>query len=98
MRVCRRSSLAIRIAIDIHMRTVQMTLDAKLVKEVDRAAKQLRLTRSAFARRALAAEVERLRIEELERRHREAYRRKPVQPGEFDWPGDEVWPPDEPDW
>ena len=75
------------------MRTVQMTLDAKLVKEVDRAAKRLRLTRSAFARRALAAEVERLRVEELERRHREAYQRMPVEPGEFDiWEAEQVWP------
>src|SRR5437667_4235293 len=98
MRVCRRLSLAITIAIDINMRTVQMTLDTKLVKDVDRAAKRLRLTRSAFARRALAAEVERLRIEELERRHREGYLRHPVEPGEFDWPEDEGWPDDDFDW
>ena len=35
------------------MKTVQMTLDENLVKAVDRAAKKLRTTRSAFTRQAL---------------------------------------------
>ena len=77
------------------MKTVQMTLEPELVAQVDRVARRLRVTRSAFTRRALAAEIERLRIQDFERRHREAYRRKPVQAGEFDWPGDEVWPADD---
>ena len=75
------------------MQTVQMTLDPKLVVEVDRAAKRLGLTRSAFARRALTAAVERLRAQELERRHAAGYRRKPVRRGEFDvWSAEQVWP------
>lgn len=75
------------------MRTVQMTLDAELVAAVDRAARRLRVTRSAFARRALEAELNRLRIEALERRDREGYRRKPVRRGEFDvWHAEQVWP------
>lgn len=77
------------------MRTVQMTLDADLVAAVDRAAHRLRVTRSAFARRALEAELNRLRIEALERRDREGYRRKPVRRGEFDvWHAEQVWPDD----
>lgn len=77
------------------MRTVQMTLDAELVAAVDRAARRLRITRSAFARRALEAELNRLRIEALERRDREGYRRKPVRRGEFDvWHAEQVWPDD----
>lgn len=75
------------------MQTVQMTLDADLVAMVDRAAKRLGLTRSAFARRALTQALERLKIEELERRHVEGYRRKPVRRGEFDrWVSEQVWP------
>jgi metal-responsive CopG/Arc/MetJ family transcriptional regulator len=75
------------------MRTVQMTLEPELVAAVDRAARRLGVSRSTFTRRALAAALERLRVEELERRHREGYRRKPVRRGEFDsWHAGQVWP------
>ena len=75
------------------MRTVQMTLDAKLVEAVDRAAKRLSTTRSAFTRRALQTALRELRTAELERRHREGYRKKPVRSGEFDvWENEQVWP------
>ena len=75
------------------MQTVQMTLEPKLVAEVDRAARRLGLTRSAFTRRALSAALERLRAEELERRDRDGYRRTPVRRGEFDvWTREQVWP------
>ncbi len=75
------------------MRTVQMTLEPELVATVDKAARRLGLTRSAFARRALMAAIERLRVEALEQRHREGYRRKPVRRGEFDaWTAEQVWP------
>jgi len=75
------------------MRTVQMTLEPELVKAVDRAARQLGISRSSFARRALTDALNRLRIEALERRHREGYRRKPVRRGEFDvWHKEQVWP------
>ena len=81
------------------MRTVQMTLEPELVRAVDRTARRLGLTRSAFARKVLAAEIERLRIEELERRHREGYRRKPVRRGEFDdLTREQAWPSDDIDW
>ena len=75
------------------VKTVQMTLEPELVAQVDRVAQQLGLTRSAFTRRALHAAIERLRTEELERRHREGYRRKPVRRGEFDlWTREQSWP------
>ena len=70
-----------------------MTLDPGLVTEVDRAAARLGLTRSAFARRALRQALERLRLEALEQRHRDGYRRKPVRRGEFDiWEDEQSWP------
>ena len=75
------------------MQTVQMTLEPKLVTQVDRAARRLGLTRSAFTRQALSAALDRLRVQELERRDREGYRSKPVHRGEFDvWTREQVWP------
>jgi len=75
------------------MKTVQMTLDPALVTHVDRAAKRLGLTRSAFTRRALREALERLQLEALEARHREGYRRKPVWRGEVEaWRSEQVWP------
>ncbi len=74
------------------MKTVQMTLDEDLVMAVDKVAKRLGTTRSAFTRRALRAAIEKTRIDELERKHREGYRRKPVKRGEFgDWESEQVW-------
>jgi metal-responsive CopG/Arc/MetJ family transcriptional regulator len=75
------------------MQTVQMTLEPKLIAEIDREAKRLGLTRSAFARRAFAAALERARAQELEKRHADGYRLKPVRRGEFDrWTAEQVWP------
>lgn len=75
------------------MKTVQMTMEPELVAQVDEAVQRLGTTRSAFTRQALKTALEDLRTQELERRHREGYRRKPVQPGEFDdWDSEQVWP------
>ena len=74
------------------MRAVQMTLDEALVRDVDKVAKKLGTTRSAFARAALRAALARVTSEEEERRHRSGYERKPVRPGEFsDWEDEQVW-------
>jgi len=74
------------------MRTVQMTLDDDLVRAVDKAAKRLRTTRSAFTRDALRSALRKVRTTELERKHREGYSRKPVERGEFsDWESEQVW-------
>ena len=75
------------------MKTVQMTLDPQLVSRVDRAARRLGLSRSAFTRQALADALSRLMERELEDRHREGYRKRPVRGGEFDgWEREQVWP------
>lgn len=74
------------------MKTVQMTLDESLVTAVDRAAKRLGTTRSAFARTALRRALEELKTKELELKHREGYRGKPVGEKEFSaWEGEQVW-------
>ena len=74
------------------MKTVQMTLDAELVSAVDRTARRLGTSRSAFTRDALRAALDRLRARELEQRHREGYTRKPVRRREFSvWEREQVW-------
>jgi metal-responsive CopG/Arc/MetJ family transcriptional regulator len=75
------------------MRTVQMTLDERLVDRVDRAARKLGTTRSAFTRDALRDALLRLSALEKERLHRRGYEAKPVGRGEFDeWAKEQVWP------
>ena len=74
------------------MRTVQLTLDEDLLETVDKVVKKLKTTRSSFARDALRAAVRKTQTQELERKHREGYRRKPGKRGEFsDWEAEQVW-------
>jgi len=74
------------------MKTVQMTLDENLLASVDKVAKHLGTTRSAFTRQALKTALREVRTNELERKHREGYKRKPVKRGEFeDWEAEQVW-------
>jgi metal-responsive CopG/Arc/MetJ family transcriptional regulator len=74
------------------MKTVQMTLDETLVKAVDSAAKKLGTTRSAFTREALRSALKEVHLRNLESKHREGYKRKPVKRGEFsDWESEQVW-------
>ena len=65
------------------MRTVQMTLDERLVQTVDRVAKELHTTRSAFTREALRQAVARVKTLRLEEKHRKGYARKPASADEF---------------
>lgn len=74
------------------MKTVQMTLDEGLVDAVDKAAKRIGTTRSAFAREALRAALGKVRAGEMEKKHREGYMRKPVKRREFSvWEEEQVW-------
>ncbi|MGH9369773.1 MAG: CopG family transcriptional regulator [Thermoanaerobaculia bacterium] len=75
------------------MRTVQMTLDEDLVEAVDRAARRLGKSRSAFAREALRDALARVRARALEEKHRAGYKVKPIRRGEFSvWESEQVWP------
>ncbi len=70
-----------------------MTLDERLVDRVDRAARRLGKSRSAFTRDALRDALSRMATIEKESRHRRGYEATPVRPGEFDdWPKEQVWP------
>jgi hypothetical protein len=81
-----------RLHITIHVKTIQMTIDERLLKLVDKLSQARKTTRSAFIRDALEAEIRRQKIREEEDRHAQGYTQKPVAPGEFD-----VWL-DEQDW
>lgn len=74
------------------MKTIQMTIDEPLLKEVDRAVEARRTTRSAFIREALEAALNRHRLAGLEERHARGYARHPVRKGEFDvWVAEQQW-------
>ena len=74
------------------MRTIQMTLDDNLVKAVDRVAKALNTSRSAFARKALQDALDRYEIEQLEHKHRRGYEQHPVTTEEFSiWETEQAW-------
>ena len=74
------------------MRTVQMTLDNELVKNVDRVAHALKTTRSAFTRMALQDALKKPSELRLVEKHRQGYVATPVRQGEFDeWEVEQAW-------
>jgi metal-responsive CopG/Arc/MetJ family transcriptional regulator len=73
------------------MKVVQVVLDERLLKAVDRQAKKARVNRSELVRRAVAEYLRAQRTKELEERHRDGYRRHP--PDEFAaWDRVTAWP------
>jgi metal-responsive CopG/Arc/MetJ family transcriptional regulator len=74
------------------MKTIQMTIDADLLKAVDKLTRLRKTTRSALIRTALEAELRRARITDLEARHASGYAKQPARPGEFDaWIDQQDW-------
>jgi len=74
------------------MKTIQMTIDDRLLELVDKLSRARKTTRSAFIREALEAEIRRERVREEEARHAEGYARAPVARGEFDaWFDEQDW-------
>ena len=74
------------------MRTIQMTIDAELLADVDEAVNELGTNRSVFIRNALQLALRQLSLRKLEERHAAGYARQPVQPGEFDeWADEQAW-------
>ena len=74
------------------MKTIQMTIDAQLLKAVDRLTRIRKTSRSAFIRAAVEAELRRERVRALEAQHLAGYQLHPVAPGEFDaWVAAQDW-------
>ncbi len=76
------------------MKKIQMTLEEELLNKIDSTIRELNTTRSAFIRESLRYYLEQLKIQKLERKHREGYLKHPVAADEFDIPEDEqIWEP-----
>lgn len=65
------------------METIQVVLDAKLLKAADAAAKRQKVNRSELVRRALRDHLGRLRIADLEQRDRRGYEAQPQRTEEY---------------
>ena len=73
------------------MKTIQVGLDAALLRAANAAAKRARSNRSELIRNALRKHLRDLRTRELEKRDRGGYTRHPAEPHEV-WEGEVSWP------
>jgi predicted transcriptional regulator len=74
------------------LKTIQMTLDEELIEEIDKIARRLGITRSAFARNAFRAAIDEIIEKKMENRHQQGYIKEPVRSGEFGaWESEQVW-------
>jgi len=77
------------------MQTIQVVLDDELLRAANRAARRVRVNRSALIREALRRHLERMRTQELEHREREGYRKHPDTGEEaLLWASVAAWPED----
>ncbi len=77
------------------MQTIQVVLQAELLKAADLAAQRRKVNRSALIREALHEHLERLRTRELEDRDRRGYLAHPQPKNEFHvWEDAAAWPED----
>ena len=74
------------------MKTVQMTLDEDLLHSVDELARELKTSRSAFARFALQKAIGHYQVLRDEEQHRKGYEAYPTGNDEFDlWEAEQDW-------
>ena len=77
------------------METVQVVLDAELLKAANAAARRHKVNRSELVRRALREHLERLRELDLEERDRRGYEAQPQRLEEYrPWEEVAAWPAD----
>ena len=77
------------------METIQVVLEAKLLKAADLAAKRQKVNRSALIRQALREHLKHLRLVELEERDRRGYQARPQRLPEYGpWEEAAAWPED----
>jgi metal-responsive CopG/Arc/MetJ family transcriptional regulator len=69
-----------------------MTLEDDLVQAVDKIAKQMHTSRSAFTRTALRDAINNYKLSQLEQKHRKGYEKQPVNKEEFSiWENEQKW-------
>ena len=77
------------------MQTVQVVLDENLLRATDRAARRVKVNRSALVRDALRAYLKQLATRERERRDRAGYERHPDDSADAAaWERIAAWPED----
>ena len=75
------------------METIQVVLEAGLLRAADRAARRTKLNRSALIRNALREYLRKLESRELEERDRKGYRVSPQDGDELSgWETEAAWP------
>jgi metal-responsive CopG/Arc/MetJ family transcriptional regulator len=75
------------------METIQVVLDAKLLRAADRAALRTKRNRSALIRDALREHLRKLAIQAMEERDRNGYREQPHERDEgLLWEEEAAWP------
>jgi metal-responsive CopG/Arc/MetJ family transcriptional regulator len=74
------------------VKTVQVTIDEPLLKQVDKVVAELGTNRSAFMREALQLALRQRQLRLLEEQHRAGYERQPVTADELDiWQDEQIW-------
>jgi metal-responsive CopG/Arc/MetJ family transcriptional regulator len=77
----------------LHMETIQVVLDKKLLQATDRAAFRTKRNRSALVRDALREHLRRLAVQSLEERDRAGYSERPAASDESAlWELEAAWP------
>jgi metal-responsive CopG/Arc/MetJ family transcriptional regulator len=77
------------------METIQVVLDAKLLKAAVAAAKRQKVNRSELIRQALREHLARQRMQDLELRDRRGYQAQPQRTDEYrPWEEAAAWPED----
>lgn len=66
------------------MKTIELSIDDELLSRVNHTIAQQKTTLAAFVRESFIHYLNRLKIRELEKQHREGYNKYPVQESEFD--------------
>ncbi len=75
------------------METIQVVIDAKLLRATDRAAQRTKRNRSALIRDALREHLRKLEIRALEARDREGYSNQPAERDDIlHWEREAAWP------
>ena len=77
-----------------HMETIQVVLEGELLRRVDRAARRLKVNRSALVREALRQHLQQLQLRAREEADRRGHQRKPEDADLAAWDGAAAWPDD----
>jgi metal-responsive CopG/Arc/MetJ family transcriptional regulator len=74
------------------MKTIEMSIDERLLKEVDQTVYKLQMTRAEFIHKALIQTLRQYQLPKLEEQDAVGYARRPAQAVEVEeWAAEQVW-------